>query len=533
MPFQTKKCPKCRTYNATDYDKCYHCGTDLTIIQEETATSPTEKLESFIKKLIPTPLDAIYILGCVVFISLIITTAISRGNNSSTKLETIDPEEESSFSMDDSVQKPVSTARIEFDEYELADFNKFNSPASENGLGGSKIYLEGKITAIENLSGAIYARFEDIKQNNWLIILPDTSPNASLAHEFLNQNVRVFSTYEGFSTVEQLPAVSISADNDHIVCIDESNFATWIDFGLPALKSDIQKAISDKTTSHKHKSLTIKIPSNWEYKDSTDNAEHFYANDYEYLFTFSENASTNTDWNTFFEFRSATTIAYYKTPMERSTYVTNSNLEFQLAQFDFIHKNSTILATQRVIFAATQHENHNYVIAMNVVPSLDSNYSDTFYEVLESASFETTAKEPQEEAKNTPKPIEFDWDLCISTTKAQLTDPEFFPYVRGLNYEVDTDSKTITMTAILSASTADYIALDFADTMIRRLNSSAQVQNSNIKGATKDYYGGIYDEYTILIGIAPMGASTSDPSDWYVYDVITRGMHTRQRPTLQ
>lgn len=47
------------------------------------------------------------------------------------------------------------------------------------------------------------------------------------------------------------------------------------------------------------------------------------------------------------------------------------------------------------------------------------------------------------------------------------------------------------------------MALDFADTIIRRFNDNAQVQDGSIKGGDKDYLGGIYDVYDISIGVAP------------------------------
>ena len=49
---------------------------------------------------------------------------------------------------------------------------------------------------------------------------------------------------------------------------------------------------------------------------------------------------------------------------------------------------------------------------------------------------------------------------------------------------------------------------------------------------SKDYYGGIYDNYGIMIGIAP-SSKTDIASEWFVNTYITKGLHTKQAPELQ
>ena len=88
------------------------------------------------------------------------------------------------------------------------------------------------------------------------------------------------------------------------------------------------------------------------------------------------------------------------------------------------------------------------------------------------------------------------------------------------------------MTAVLNDSTDPNVALDFADTMIRRFSSIAQMQDGNIASPSKDYYGGIYDNYGIMIGIAP-SSKTDIASEWFVNTYITKGLHTKQAPELQ
>lgn len=118
------------------------------------------------------------------------------------------------------------------------------------------------------------------------------------------------------------------------------------------------------------------------------------------------------------------------------------------------------------------------------------------------------------------------WETCIAETKEELTDSEFFGYVKEIGIFINEEEKQIMFTASLEDATDAAVALDFADTLIRRFNLSAQIQDNSIKGGEKDYYGGIYDTYSIMIGISPY-SKTDDYKEWFVYDAVAVGAHTK------
>ena len=91
---------------------------------------------------------------------------------------------------------------------------------------------------------------------------------------------------------------------------------------------------------------------------------------------------------------------------------------------------------------------------------------------------------------------------------------------------INEEEKEITFSASLDDATDPAVALDFADTLIRRFNLSARAQDSTIKSGEKDYYGGIYDTYSIMIGIAPY-SKTDDYKEWFIYDAVAVGAHTK------
>ena len=84
------------------------------------------------------------------------------------------------------------------DGFERAEYDKFNSYASENGLDGTLIYIEGKVinqTKIDSDEGeppllAIVVEQED--KNRWDVNVPSESE----IEEIGGENVRIFGTYQ-------------------------------------------------------------------------------------------------------------------------------------------------------------------------------------------------------------------------------------------------------------------------------------------------------------------------------------------------
>ncbi len=109
---------------------------------------------------------------------------------------------------------------------------------------------------------------------------------------------------------------------------------------------------------------------------------------------------------------------------------------------------------------------------------------------------------------------------------------ENYPYAKDVHIEVDDTKKEIVFMAILADSTDPEDALDYADLMIRQLNMWARMQDESITSSTKNSYGGLYDVYSISIGIAPL-SQVENQSKWFVYDYIKRGVHTKHTIKLE
>lgn len=125
-----------------------------------------------------------------------------------------------------------------------------------------------------------------------------------------------------------------------------------------------------------------------------------------------------------------------------------------------------------------------------------------------------------------------DWQKVSDDFKAELTDPKYFSYVKDIYSEVNEADRQITLTAAVGDATANDVVIDLADTMIRRFNAIAQMQDGNIASPSKDYYGGLYDEYIVVVGIAPL-SQTQNSDKWFIQQAIMPGLHTKQAPKLQ
>lgn len=100
------------------------------------------------------------------------------------------------------------------DGYGLADFNKFNSNASENGLGGSLIYIEGVVGDIETVNSGDEETYfckvttDDSKQ--WLVILNLKIIATKESYtSFVGNKAIICGTYTGYSSVHNMPAMNM------------------------------------------------------------------------------------------------------------------------------------------------------------------------------------------------------------------------------------------------------------------------------------------------------------------------------------
>lgn len=102
----------------------------------------------------------------------------------------------------------ISESKEDIDGFVYPDYEKYNSYASENGLDGDLIYVEGKVIGQtilgEDGDKELFINIEQEDKNRWCISVP----TKNTIDEIENETIRVFGTYLGFSDVANLPGLS-------------------------------------------------------------------------------------------------------------------------------------------------------------------------------------------------------------------------------------------------------------------------------------------------------------------------------------
>ncbi len=118
---------------------------------------------------------------------------------------------------------------------------------------------------------------------------------------------------------------------------------------------------------------------------------------------------------------------------------------------------------------------------------------------------------------------DLDWEKLAADFKADAS-------VSGEDFFVDAFAKcegdTITITAVVNAATNDETVLEYADTIVRRLGALASQHNAEYSLPGSESFGGVYDYYNLMIGIAPAG-SEGNQDEWYIFDAIAKGVQTK------
>lgn len=134
------------------------------------------------------------------------------------------------------------------------EYGKFNSYASENGLGGTLIYIEGKVLNQTVLNDSeipvLLVVVEQKDGNRWAVSVTSDSE----IKEIDKKDVRIFGTYQGFSDVANLPALTVAVnDNSKMdkaiieVEQDEKYITAWSFSNY--VKEQIEKGTESKTES--------------------------------------------------------------------------------------------------------------------------------------------------------------------------------------------------------------------------------------------------------------------------------------------
>lgn len=155
----------------------------------------------------------------------------------------------------------------------------------------------------------------------------------------------------------------------------------------------------------------------------------------------------------------------------------------------------------------------------NSIESSSSTVEETLKEENLPEEF-TNASSDEVPSENEDEAFDIDINKCIDDLKDNLPLEPDYTFVN--DYVILADGKDLTISIVVDDDTDPEKALDFADTVVRQLNLYANMQDSNVELGNKDFYGGLYTEYSALVGVAPY-SKMNNTDEWFVYDAIVGG----------
>ncbi len=190
-------------------------------------------------------------------------------------------------------------------DYEIAEFERFNSYASENGLGGTKILLEGKLEdlflddlGLADKTKIIGAYLVSGKDEKWVVLLDHTPYREMSDYEDLEGHiVTLRGHYSGYSDLFSMPVIYVDSGYDRNTG-DFFTSASYDDYYASEDDSETSDSYKTKKSSTsdfdsktnvtvEHYGISFEIPKNWANLEVI--GEGIYYNNRKFLLGYTEN----------------------------------------------------------------------------------------------------------------------------------------------------------------------------------------------------------------------------------------------------
>lgn len=119
--------------------------------------------------------------------------------------------------------KEITTKDNIINGFEKANFSKYNSYASDNGLENTKVYIDGVVEDKIVVGDMVSLSIVDFSLNNWIVPVCTTDDISEDISDCVSQNVRVFGVYTGYSDKVNMPVVRCDRKDTYIQVVENSN----------------------------------------------------------------------------------------------------------------------------------------------------------------------------------------------------------------------------------------------------------------------------------------------------------------------
>ncbi len=209
------KCKKCGNEVVEGQKFCAVCGSksdeqstdcfeaESQSIGKETKSSVKELLKGvkdkvavFVKQLFENlknnPIQFVAVTVVAAILTSAVVAPVSACSKSTTAMNILDSDDARLYAYDN--------------EYDFGNYDKYNSPASENGMEGVKVYIKGTIEKMEKIDSFNYALVseDNAPENKWTVLFIEEEIKEPFE---IGMTADFFCYYSGFSDVTETPAV--------------------------------------------------------------------------------------------------------------------------------------------------------------------------------------------------------------------------------------------------------------------------------------------------------------------------------------
>ena len=126
------------------------------------------------------------------------------------------------------MENSTNTTKNMINGYKHANFDVYNSPAEENGLGGDVVYIEGYVESVRDDDSnnliIVVTTNEGDSYGSWLTTFDNGVYSKELYDSLIGKEVICYGEYLGFSEKMNMPAIKLDKITTGKFVIDNSYF---------------------------------------------------------------------------------------------------------------------------------------------------------------------------------------------------------------------------------------------------------------------------------------------------------------------
>lgn len=141
--------------------------------------------------------------------------------------------------------------------------------------------------------------------------------------------------------------------------------------------------------------------------------------------------------------------------------------------------------------------------------------------IVNNAEGETIKVDPNK--LETVENVEIDWDQVKDDASDIFTDTNEYEYAKDFMLYLEPESKELQLLWIVDPEMPGELVDTYAEDLLKEFNDVVAMQDSSIEESSETSYGGLWDTYSVSLGIIPEGISGDNTDEWFLDAYIPAG----------